>query len=352
MLRTRSIGPLVALLVVALVTASCGTLADTTAATVRGHVVTIDRVQEMAEDEDFIPGFDRSDESRRDGELVRIALGLEIQRVLTIAELERFDLDLGAAVEDAQDAVAELEQLMQSEGLAAPPQDVHPVLVELRRAAASGMEPHNLRAYTEFLVADLLLSDRFRRLDPEDDEELRRFYDAVPEYWDQTCVAAVQFAGDDVAAVDDALRSGSSVEEVPAAVDGAELIVDPTECRPEVFFDPLGDDFTDATIGETVGPLTIEDGAGGEFSVAFRIDARRRITFDEAQDQLRSMVAGLAQQGAQPWIGLLALDAEVNPRIGSAVVPGQGGSPVIEPPQAPLALRGPDDLLGITDAAG
>jgi hypothetical protein len=328
MRRIPALRSFAALAVSVLVGSACGTLADTTAATVAGRSVSIESVEQLTRDEGFI-GAGTTDPAggRLPGALFRNVLQFELQRVAWIAEAERWGLELSEQALD--DAGAEVDAQM--------------------AAGGTTYEPATRSAIAEYVAAQALLEERFAALDPGDDGDLRRLYDGVPSLWERVCVAAVQVPSGELDRVQQELDDGATIEELPERVEGVGLAADPAQqCIPLTQLpESLSDGFDTAPIGENAGPVSVDDGAGGESTYVFRVDDRRTIGFDEAREELAGIAESLSQQGARPWIALIVSTAEIDPRFGSGVAVGPDGQPAIQAPPVPLARPdGVPELFG------
>lgn len=307
---------------------SCSVFANTTAATVGDREVSIESVQALALDEGFVGDTTDVTESAVPGELFRSLLAYEIQRVAWVAEAERWGLE----ITDADLAAARDQVLPQIE------------------AGGVTYDSSTVDAIVESVAAQSALEEHFAQLDPEDDTVLRRFYEGLPdEYWDQLCIAVVQLDAAQSRDARVALADGVTIEDLPNEVDGAQLVADPVQqCIPEQQLDQqLLDVFLDATVGETTGPVSIDDGAGGEVLFAFRVDERRHVDFEGARQDLAGIAGQLTQQGPTQWISVIVSNAEVDPRFGSDVQMGANGQPTVVAPPVPLSIT-PDlsALLG------
>jgi len=315
MRRTRR--PLFALLAAAVLAASaCGVTADTSAATLLGHSITVESVEQLARDEGFIgAGVDGLTDSSVPGDVFRNVLQFELQRVAWIAETDRWGLE----ITDGDRATAREQVTSQLE--------------------ANGLdyEPATHDKIVDFVAAQGALNERFSRLDPEDDGDLRLLYEGSPTLWDQVCAAVAYIPDGSLRQVRRALRDGTTVEELPDVVDGATLAVSPDQqcVTAEQLPDELDAAFQTADAGHVCGPVVVTDEAGTENRYVFRIDERRHLGFSDARDDLASIAASLAQQGAQAWIALVVASADIDPRFGSGVTINGNGEPVVAAPPTP-----------------
>ena len=331
--RTRSLA-LVALSAVAtVVLSSCGVWADDSAGSVLGRTVTIESVEQLTRDEGFVGTQDSGvEEGSLPGDLFRSVLAFELQRQAWIAEADRWGLEITSEMTDA--ASQQVEAQIGSTG------------ATYERATRDKLE--------EYVAAQTALETRFSQLDPSNDADLRKLYEGVPSYWERICVAVVQIDPATESEADRALADGATIEELPEVVEGATLVADPSQCLPGVQLPAeLKDAFNSAARGSNEGPVSIGDAATGATYV-FRVDGRTSVSFADAREELSQIAQGLAQQGAQAWIGLILEDDEVtqvDPRFGTRVSTS-GGQPTIDAPPAPLSPQTDlSSLLGGTPEA-
>jgi hypothetical protein len=323
--RTRTLAFVALTALATLVASSCGVLADTSAATVAGRTVTIESVEQLARDEGFVGGDSGVEDGTIPGELFRSILAFELQRVAWIGEVERWGLQITDEMRDA--ARQQVEAQMTS-------------------TEASYDDDETRKKLEEYVAAQTALETRFAQLDPSSDADLRLLYEGAPTLWDRICVAVVQLDPAQRDAVEQELAGGATIEELPDLVEGTMLAADPSECVPASQLpDELEEAFTSAPMGEDQDPLTVGDPATGGATYVYRVDDRRTVGFEEAREELAQIAQGLAQQGAQTWIGLVVEAAEVDPRFGSDVSTGAQGQPFVDAP--PLPLAPPLDLGGM-----
>lgn len=292
---------------------ACGVTADTTAGSVGDRTVSAADVEALARDEVFIgmPGQDLP-ESRLPGDLARTVLAFELERAALHEELSSWGLEVTDGDRDAAAAA-----LAADEG-----------------AGWEQLAPRSREVLADYFAAQQALAAQFAQLTP-DDETLRRFYDAAPGLWEQTCATVVALDPTEVDAAVAAVEEGTGLEELPEQLPGVELVasaedqcVDDAQVLPQ-----LRDAFGDADIGEVPDAVVIDAGMPSAF--LFRVDERRVVDFEDARTQLEEIVGSLAQQGPMPWVRLMLVDAEIDPRYGSGVVQNPDGSVLIEPPVTP-----------------
>jgi len=328
--RTRSLA-LAALTVVAtMVVSSCGVLADDSAGSVLGRTVTIESVDQLSRDEGFVGSQDSGvEDGSVPGDLFRSVLAFELQRTAWIAEADRWGLEITPEMTDA--ASQQVEAQLSATG------------ATYERATRTKLE--------EYVAAQTALETRFSQLDPNNDGDLRLLYEGVPSYWERTCVAVVQIDPSQEAEVDRALAEGATIEELPEVVEGATQVADPSQCIPGAQLpDELREAFDAARRGTNEGPVAVGDAASGATYV-FRVDGRTSVAFADAREELAQIAQGLAQQGAQAWIGLILEEAEVDPRFGTGVS-SSNGQPTVDAPPMPLTPQlDLGDMLGTTPEA-
>ncbi len=319
MRRTRSLLLAASAAAAALLGSACGVLSDTTAATVLGRAVPVESVEELARDEGFVGGGVQGiTDSKVPGDVFRSVLQFELQRVAWVAEAERWGLEI--TEDDLRTAREQVDSQLEANGLE--------------------YEASTRDKIVELVAAQGVLNERFSRLDPDSDDDLRRLYDGLPALWDQACAAVTYVPAESEAEVRRALRDGTSIEELPDVVEGTSLVLDPGDrcVSSEQIPDELDEAFRSATTGRDVGPVVVPNPNGGESLYVFRIDERRRLDFADAREDLAEIADSLAQQGAQSWISLVVSStAEVNPRYGSAVTMSGMGEPLVLAPPTPIA---------------
>lgn len=339
MRRVRSTVLLAGSLAGALLLSGCGVLADTTAASVGDQEVSVDTVDALARDAEFMSQLGGSpageSESVLEGVVARTALGFEIQRAAWVAEAER----LGVPVDDAR---AEAES--QVTGL-------------------EGVGDEGRDAIIEFLAAQQAVAEFYGQLDPESDEDLRTMYDAVSTGWERICFSAVAGPAetpDQVAEFEAALDEATELSEVADVIEQAEFFpAGPENCAPAGLLSPeLAGPLSDAAVGDTTDAIVVQGAQTGVF--AFHVESVGRLGFEDAREELQQTLLAFAdpqsiQQAISRWSLLIALEAEVDPRYGSGVTAGGIGVDVLPPPvpvtpaslsvadQAALTLGGEGD---------
>lgn len=317
----------------ALFASACGVTADTTAATVAGTAIPIDDVTTLVSDPVFNGGAEQPNESSQDGTLARSALMFLIERQAWLSELERWGLEISDA--DREQIGAQIDE----------------------QAAAGGQEldGRSRELLVEYTAAQSVLTERFGAIDPDDDGDLRRLYESSELQWRQVCLTVVQVPPDRVAAAQARLDDGLPVQGLVDAVEGAQVVAEPSQgCFAQVGLAPeLRADLEVAAVGATRGVVLTDDGSGGLTAYAYRLEARRNLSFADAREDLVAAAEGLVQQGPAQWVQLVGLGAEVNPRYGQEVVSSANGFTVQAPPrpQLPRGQRIADALVAAEAAA-
>lgn len=313
---TRNLAVIITLCL-SIVAVGCGVAADDTAATVGGRSVSIESVNDIARDPLFSPGgLPDLKDYILPGDMFRSALAFEITRVAWIAEAERWGLDLESVNDQASSQLD--AQLAQS-----PPD--------------SEMSPSMRKMFVEYYAAQILLGQRFQTLDAKDDSDLRRLYEGVPGLWERTCAWIVSVPDGSSEKVRKAVKSGTSLKDLPDKVEGTTLAADPSQsCISDSSMPAeLGAAIRALPLNKVSEELSLTSGGVTQVFVA-QVESRESLSFKQARADLEGIATSLASQGAQPWVELVAAAAKVDPRFGSGVQSGQSG-PTITPPSAPVA---------------
>lgn len=303
----------------ALLVSACGVTADTTAATVAGRDIPVDDVTALAADPAFNNGPGTGNESTQDGTVARGVLLFLIQRAAWLAELERWGLEITDA--DRQAAGEQLDQQLQGTG-------------------TGQIRERSRELLLDYGAAQNLLTQRFAQLGRAGDEDLRRLYDGAPTRWRQVCLTVVRVPIERVDAAESLVDDRVPVQDLADRLEGAEVVAQPADgCFPELELLPeLRRELRDAPIGVTRGVVLATGSGGGAEAFVFRLEERRRVSFDEARQELVAAAQRLAQEGPVSWVQAQTLLAEINPRYGQQVQIGATGF-TIEPPTAPVVPR-------------
>lgn len=313
----------------AVVLASCGVTADTSAATVAGKSVPAETVNALARGGVFGASPDSdSDQSVLPGEQARAALLLAIQATALVAELERFGIPLSAqAKEQASEQIdAQLGQ----------------------QGAPSQISETTRTVLVRFLAAQALLGERFQSINESRTEDLQLLFDRLPIAREFTCmtVAAVEPEVQD--AVLKELETPALLEELPGLFPQVKIVATSTECIPTaVLSGAIQQAVAGAPLGVVAPPVNATDSEGTPVVYLIRVDERRTVSFEEAVPGLLNLVS----QGPELWVQLLVATAQINPRYGSAVGTGPSGQPAVLPPPAPELPGGGLLAPGLSSAA-
>ncbi|MDQ2678871.1 MAG: SurA N-terminal domain-containing protein [Actinomycetota bacterium] len=331
----------------------CGVTADTTAATVGDHAISIDDVNALVEVPAIVgPDVQGVDESRQPGGLARTALLYEIQRVAWIEEAQRW------GAEPTAEQLAQAEEQVQAQ----------------LGAAGAQLSGDTLDGAVESSAAQNALLERFARIDPTDEADLRLVYEGAPSRWRSWCLTVVATSPENAERVESLLDDDVELAEVADRVDDAQLLATPEQCF-------VGSELPaeleaaarEANGGTRPDPVPTNLGSG-EGLLFYEVETASSSSFDEARDEVAfvaqnlrravdelAALAGLgadateeqiqqAQQTQQQaidvlldWMSERIRSTEVNPRYGTGVVarPEQlGGGFEVTPPPAPLPPAG------------
>ena len=208
-LHLRPIRTLALLGVLGVAATGCGVTADTTAATVGDRTITIDDVDALVEVPAIVgPDVQGVDESRQPGSLARTALLYEIQRVSWIEEAERW------GAEPTAEQLAQAEEQVQAQ----------------LGAAGAQLDGDTLDDAVESGAAQSALLERFARIDPTDEADLRLVYEGAPSRWRSWCLTVVATSPESADRVEELLDDGVELAEVPDTVDDAQVLATPEQC--------------------------------------------------------------------------------------------------------------------------
>lgn len=337
-----------------LVTGACGVTADTTAASVLGRTISIDDVNEIAEDEALVeflfgPTAVTENESTQSGVAARGVLLLELQRTVWQAELERWGVEVPDGFRDQ--AAASLDGELASLDAAQPRPDGEP----------RSLSQANRNLLVDFLVTRQAVAERVAALDVENPSDLRMLYDGADAQWDQVCLTTVNFSVDRLEQAQDALAGGATVDDLPSELELDEQTGSVEQaCRPVAGLpSQLRAAVEAATPGRTSDAVVIDGGASGTAVAVFRVEERRQLSYEEAlgSGALLELAGQLARNPAI-WFWYQLADAEINPRYGQRVGINLAGQVIIEAPEAPVLPRSElfaapaTDQLVVPDAAG
>jgi hypothetical protein len=333
--RSRVLSLVVLVAAVGLVAGACGVTADTTAASVLGRDISIDDVNEIADDEVLVEllfgGAAVSDnESRQSGEVARGVLLFELQRTVWQAELERWGVEVPDGLRE--EAAASLDQELSSLDQAQPRPDG-----ETRTLSGA-----NRDLLVDFLVVRDSVAQRISRLDVQDPSDLRRLYDGADLQWDQVCLTTVRFSPDQLERAEDALADGATVDDLASRLELTEQTGRVEQaCRPSATLPwQLRVAVEAATPGRTSDAIVVGAGASGSEVTVFRVERRDQLSFEEALGSGALIeFAGQIAQNPASWFWYPLAAAEINPRYGQGVGTNLAGQILIEAPEAPVLPR-------------
>lgn len=312
-MRTRRLLRGLVVLAVAAALTSCGVVADTTAATIGGETITVERVDEIARNDELMSllGFmgvaEDSDESRLPGDTARAALSFELQRLAHVQLAEKLGIEPGPEAE----------------------QEAERWIAQQEAQVGGSFDADTRDALQSFIGAQFALFDLSRSPQAAEDETLRILYRSHAPRWDRFCVAVVGAPSEALDEVTALRRSGRGVEHIANEVDEAQLVVEPSlgcisrlELPPEL-----------ADVVETLRPGRTSQAVEMQGAVyVTRLDSTVRVSFEEARPELAAMLQGVEQGGTALLISGELASATVNPRYGSSVsLQGQ-----VLPPTTPL----------------
>lgn len=325
MLDFRRRYALVAFVIGCLVLSGCGVAANSTAATVEGHDISIERVLKYIHNEDAasslgLPLAQITPDSAP-GEVIQSVLGIEIQRTALIAALEGW----GLSIDDATRAEA-AEQFAQS---------------------GQDFADDELNAgFVEYYAAFDVLAQKFMSLDVSNTADMRTLYEGMADEWDQICASILGAEEFEIPTVSESVEDGASLLEVSQAHEGSQSVVmildGAQECLPRYAFPPdLVESMADTPVGE-IGHIISQE-MMGTIVYFHEVHSFNVLSFEDALPQLEELVTQwntdpeAAMTGVNRWAGYLASNATVNPQFGSGVVFGQ--TLTVQPPVRPAVQQ-------------
>ncbi|MFN7148202.1 MAG: hypothetical protein ACK4V6_01850 [Microthrixaceae bacterium] len=327
---------LVVLAAVGLIASACGVTADTTAATILGREISVDDVNEIADDDAlmtllFGAAADDGNESTQSGEVARGVLLFELERAVWEAEVERWGLEVPDQLRGEAETLIDEQLAMLDQSQPRP--DGRP------RELSSGAR----ELLVEFVASRGAVAQRLAALDTQDESDLRLLYNGSTPAWDQYCVTIATMGPEQADAADAALADGATIDDLAERVEGIQIAVDAEQaCLARTDLPPrLLDTVREATPRRTSSTIVLDDGAGGLQVVVVRVQERRTVSFEEAvaTGQLATLAQRIAESGTAAWAQYLVADAEINPRYGQGVGTNLAGQVIIEPPPAPELPR-------------
>lgn len=310
----------------------CGVAANDVAATVGPTTISASLVNELASSSAFMGAMASQAiapqrEGVLDGSSARQVLAFLIQKEVLAQEVDRW----GAEVTQADRRSAE----------------------DMIEQQAPRLKGSHRELVAEFLATRDALQARLTSLDAAADTVLRRFYDAVPTYWDRVCMDAVVVRTADVDAARRALRRGTAIGELPEKVKDAQVVVTREQCLPVATLPvALRDRLGSTRVGALVGPVPSVF-PGQDVVLWLKVSSRSRLSFGDARGELSELVSSVLQRGVDQWLTLRANElVTVDPRYGSSIVIGQEGVQVVPPPVPVGAVVGAvDDVADATGSA-
>lgn len=301
--------------VVAMVASGCGVAAPKNVASVDGVGVSMDDVDTVARDPlSQLVGKD-ADEFKLPGDAARNALMFELTRAAWVAEAKRWGLDL-------ESARSEAEKELQSQ-LDASTQPIE-------------LSDHMREAYIESTAARMLLEQRFTKLNPDNEEDLRKIYDMSPALWDRTCAWILTVPDGADTKLLKLADSGMRFDNIAKKVEGATLAAQPNDgclSRTSIPVD-LREGISQLALGKA--KIFETDFGGTPAKYLIKVISRSQLSFAESKQDLTQIVTALQQSGPSAWISTRVAEAQVDPRFASAVTLGSSGEPTLVPPLSPI----------------
>lgn len=311
--------------VAAMFITGCGVAAPKNVASIDGIGVTMDDVVDTASDPLYQLVSADGDRDVIPGDAARQALMINVAKKIWVAEARRWGLDTAAKRSDAE---ATLEQQ-----LAAMPEPTE-------------LSPAMRQGFIDLFASQLALQERFEKLDPTDDEDLRRIYDLSPLLWDRTCAYIMVVPEGSQTEVRGLADRGVEFDEITETVEGTQVVTRPDDgCMSQGSIPrQIRDDLRTVPVG---GVEMFEIDAGGvPQSFLVEVVARERIGFEDAREDLTGIVAALIQGGPQEWVNLRLVETGVDPRFGSGITLDGQGQPYVVPPVGPVQPRLPSEPSG------
>lgn len=312
--------------VAAMVMTGCGVAAPKNIASVDGVGVTFDDLERTARDPLYELVSPDADEATLPGDAARQALVVNLNRAAWIAEAELWDLDITSKREDAE---ANLDQQLAS--MQEPP--------ELSKEAREG--------FIQMFAAQFALQERFEKIDPTSEDDLRRIYELSPKLWDQTCASILLVPDGAEHEVRSLIDRDIDLEQIADRVEGAMVVTTPDDgCMSQASIPAaIRDDLRKVPVGGA--DFFDVDNGGMTQRFLIEVASRETVRFDDARDDLAGIAVALAQNGPQEWVALRLADADIDPRIGSAISSDSQGQSLVTPPAGPLQSRSAIQNLGL-----
>lgn len=311
------------LAVAALVSSSCGVIADDVAASYGGTEFSTQLVDSLASDARLAPliGLDPVEGGGAiEGTVARAVLDFLLQGQAIVDQAER----QGITVKEDGDL---LQQVLDG---GEQPVDADDLSEEVRTVLA------------RFVSANQALSQTGLEPDPPTEDDLRYVYDELDDgaQWERICLTLVSAPTESVGDVRDSLAGGTALAEIPGEVEGAQLEVDAeAACVPTSSVDLLPTELSEgilaASPGEVDGPVQVALPDGTELAAWFEVDSTSTLSFTEARAELGPLLST-----PQSSLALsIARNSEVNSRYGDGIelavrqpqaqAPDQSSAPVL-----------------------
>lgn len=309
----------------------CGVAAPRNVASIDGVGVTMEQVLSTARDPLYGIISPDSDDPTMSGDSARQALMANVERAVWVAEARRWGLDTTSKRADAEKTL--------DDQLAAMPEPM-----DLSKDVREG--------FIDLFAAEAALQERFAKIDPTDDSDLRLIYDLSPTLWNRTCAFIVVIpdgAEDEVGAL---VRRGAGAEEVSERVDGAEIVTSPEDdCMSEGSIPlQIRDDLRTVPVG-SADVFELDSGGMIQYFMV-EVVSRETVGFEDARQDLMGIAAALVQGGPQQWVQLRLVETTVDPRFGAGISVGGQGQSFVVPPSGPIQPRPSFDDLGFGPIEG
>lgn len=301
--------------VTAMVMTGCGVAAPDKVASIDGVDVTLEDLIRTASDPLYSLVSPDWDGPTISGDAARQALTVNLTTAAWVAEAGRWGLDTNSKRAEAE---ASLDQ--QLSVMAEP--------LDLSDDAREG--------FIEMFAAQFALQERFEKIDPTSDDDLRQIYDLSSMLWEQTCAFILTVPDDAQGEVRSLAARGVDATEVAERVDGTSVITTPDDgCMSEGSIpSQIRDDLRTVPVGES--DLFDIDSGGMTQHFMVQVVSRGTVRFGDAREDLVAIAAALLQSGPQEWVGLRLVEAGIDPRIGSGVTLDGQSQPHVVPPAGPI----------------
>ena len=302
----------------AVMVSGCGVAAPKSVANVDGVKVSMEDVNTVARDplSQLVP--EGADEFSLPGDAARNALMFEVTRAAWVAEAQRWGLDPDSVRDEAE---KDLDQRL------AASQDVK-------------LSDHMRDAYVDSTAARIVLEDRFSKLDPNNDADLRKIFDLSPGLWDRTCAWILSVPEGSQNKVEKFADKGTGFEERAKKVKGTAVQAKPKDgCRSRSSLpEDIANGINSLRINET--ELFNFEISGQKATFLVKVVSRENLSFDKARTDVAQIADALRQQGPQVWISTRVAEAKIDPRFASGVSMDSSGQATLSPPVGPFQPKG------------